>query len=245
MSIRKMRKSKGIIAWPRKERPRERLLAEGADKLTEAELLAIILRVGQGTFKAGVRGQNAADLARTLLTDFNGLRGLDRAHVQDLLKVPGLGPAKVAQIKAAFELGRKVCKKKLIAPSFESSLAIARHFRPRFTGKDQEIVIAVFLNGQNQRLGERDITEGTPTQATLYVRRVIEEALHISAAAVVLVHNHPSGSPEPSAGDDETTRDLLKACILVQLVLLDHVIVGESEHYSYSDEGRLNELATE
>ncbi len=238
-------KSKGIVSWPKAERPRERLLAEGVEKLTEAELLAIILRVGQGTFKAGVRGQNASDFARSLLKDFNGLRGLDRAHVQDLLKVPGLGPAKVAQIKAAFELGKKVCAGKLTAPAFESSQAIANHFRPRFTGKRQEIVIAVFLNGQNQRLGEKDITEGTPTQATVYVRRVIEEALHLSAAAVVLVHNHPSGNPEPSTGDDATTCDLQKACKLVQLVLLDHVIVGESEHYSYSDEGRIEELVVE
>ncbi|MEW5902680.1 MAG: UPF0758 domain-containing protein, partial [Acidobacteriota bacterium] len=159
-------KSDRIKNWPKEERPRERLLAEGADKLTEAELLAIILRVGQGTFKEGMLGQNASDFARTLLKDFHGLRGLDRAHVQDLLKVPGLGPAKVAQIKAAFELGKKVCAGKLTAPAFESSQAIADHFRPRFTGKRQEMVTAVFLNGQNQRLGARDITEGTPTQAT-------------------------------------------------------------------------------
>lgn len=236
-------KSTGIASWPKAERPRERLLA--GERLSEAELLAIILRVGQGTFKAGVRGQHATDFARSLLQEFNGLRGLDRAHVQDLLKVPGLGPAKVAQIKAAFELGKKVCAGKLTAPAFASSQAIADYFRPRFTGKGQECVIAVFLNGQNQRLGEKEITEGTPTQATVYVRRVIEEALHLSAAAVVLVHNHPSGNPEPSAGDDITTRDLLKACKLVQLILLDHVIVGESEHYSYSDEGRLEELETE
>ncbi len=238
-------KSDRIKNWPKEERPRERLLAEGADKLTEAELLAIILRVGQGTFKEGMPGQNASDFARTLLKDFHGLRGLDRAHVQDLLKVPGLGPAKVAQIKAAFELGKKVCAGKLTAPAFESSRAVAKHFRPLFTGKRQEIVIAVFLNGQNQRLGEKDITEGTPTQATVYVRRVLEEALHESAAAVVLVHNHPSGNPEPSAGDDGTTHDLLHACKLVGLVLIDHVIVGESNHYSYADSGRLKEFENE
>jgi len=106
-------------------------------------------------------------------------------------------------------------------------------------------VIAVFLNGQNQRLGEKDITEGTPTQATVYIRRILEEALHESAAAIVLVHNHPSGSPNASAGDDETTRDLMRACELIGLVLLDHIIVGESEHYSYSDSGRLQELTNE
>jgi DNA repair protein RadC len=110
-------KSNRIKNWPKSERPRERLLTEGADRLSEAELLAIILRVGQGSFKEGIPGQNASDFARTLLKDFHGLRGLDRSHVQDLLKVPGLGPAKVAQIKAAFELGKKVCAGKLTAPA--------------------------------------------------------------------------------------------------------------------------------
>jgi DNA repair protein RadC len=234
-----------IKSWPTKERPPERLLAEGPERLTDADLLAIILRVGSGTFREGVRGTNAYEAALSILRDFRGLRGLDRARIHDLLKVPGLGPAKVAQIKAAFELGKRVCAGKLTAPAFESSLAVANHFRPRFTDKREELVIAVFLNGQNQRLGEKDITEGTPTQATVYIRRILEEALHESAAAIVLVHNHPSGNPDPSAGDDETTHDLLRACKLVGLVLLDHVIVGENEHYSYSDSGRLKELENE
>jgi DNA repair protein RadC len=238
-------KSNRIKNWPKEERPRERLIAMGADKLTEAELLAIILRTGQGTFKKGILGQNASDFARILLKDFKSLRGLDRAHIQDLLKVPGLGPAKVAGIKAAFELGKKICSGKLTAHSFESSQAIAGHFGPRFMDKRQERVFAVFLNGQNKHLGEKEITEGTPTQATVYIRRVIEEALNLSAAAIVLVHNHPSGNPIPSVGDDETTRDLLKACKLVQLILLDHVIVGEMEHYSYADSGRLQKLENE
>ncbi len=237
--------SERIRNWPTKERPRERLVAEGPERLTDADLLAIILRVGSGTFKQGVAGKTAYDSALSLLKDFRGLRGLDRAHIHDLLNVPGLGPAKVAQIKAAFELGKRLCAGKLIAPTFESSKAVAKHFRPRFTAKRQEIVIAIFLNGQNQYLGEKDITEGTPTQATVYVRRILEEALHESAAAVVLIHNHPSGNPEPSAGDDETTLDLLRACKLVGLVLLDHVIVGESSHYSYADSGRLQEFEPE
>lgn len=234
-----------IKSWPTKERPRERLLAEGPERLTDADLLAIILRIGSGTFREGVPGTNAYEAALSILRDFRGLRGLDRARIHDLLKVPGLGPAKVAQIKAAFELGKRVCAGKLTAPAFESSLAVANHFRPRFTGKREEIVIAVFLNGQNQHLGEKDITEGTPTQATVYVRRILEEALHESAAAIVLVHNHPSGNPDPSAGDDETTYDLLRACKLVGLILLDHIIVGEPDHYSYADSGRLKELANE
>lgn len=232
-----------VKSWPKNERPRERLLTEGAEKVSDADLLAIILRVGMGTFKKGVQGQNVSAFARSLIARFGSLRALDRARVQDLLKVPGLGPAKVAQLKAAIEIGKLVCATRLVAKSFDSSKAIAAHFLPRFVGRRQETVIAVFLNGQNQPLGEKDITEGTPTQATVYVRRILEEALHLSAAAVVLVHNHPSGCPEPSAGDDETTADLRKACTLVGLVLLDHVIVGDETHYSYADEGRLDDNA--
>ena len=143
-------KSKGIVSWPKNERPRERLLAEGPERMTDADLLAVILRIGSGTFKAGVRGTSAYEAALSILKEFRGLRGLDRAHVQDLLKKPGLGPAKVAQIKAAFELGKRLCAGKLTAASFDSSAAVAAHFRPLFTGKRQEFVIAVFLNGQNQ-----------------------------------------------------------------------------------------------
>ena len=147
-------KSEGIRSWPTNERPRERLLAEGPERLTDADLLAIILCIGIGTFKKGVRGKNAYDAALSILREFRGPQGLDRARIHDLLKMPGLGPAKVAQIKAAVELGKRVCAGKLTAPTFESSSAVANHFRPRFTGKRHEIVIAVFLNGQNQHLGE-------------------------------------------------------------------------------------------
>jgi DNA repair protein RadC len=235
-------KSDKIKNWPVKERPRERLIAEGAERLTDAELLAIILRVGRGTFKEGALGQNAPDFAKELLKQFRGLRGLDRAHTEDLRKVTGIGIAKAAQIKAAFELGKRVQSKPLTIISFESSSAVAAHFRPRFVNARQEIAIAILLNGQNQLIEEKVVAEGTPTQATVYVRRVLEEALRASAAAIVLVHNHPSGNPDPSAGDDDTARDLLRACKLVGLVLLDHVIVGESDHYSYADSGRLKEL---
>lgn len=237
--------SERIKKWPTKERPRERLLAEGPERLTDAELLAVILRIGLGTFKEGVPGKNAYETALSVLRQFRGLRGLDRARINELLKFPGIGPAKVAQIKAAFELGKRLVAGKLTAPSFDSSKAVADYFRPLFMGRRQEIVAAVFLNGQNQILGEKEITEGTPTQATVYVRRILEEALHLSAAAIVLVHNHPSGNPEPSAGDDDTTHNLLQACKLLGLILLDHVIVGESDHYSYADNGRLSELEVE
>jgi DNA repair protein RadC len=143
-------KSDKIKNWPVKERPRERLIAEGAERQSDADLLAIILRVGRGTFKEGVLGQNAPDFARELLKEFKGLRGLDRAHIEDLKKVPGIGIAKAAQIKAAFELGKRVQSKRLTSLSFESSSAVAAHFRPRYVNARQEIAIAILLNGQNQ-----------------------------------------------------------------------------------------------
>jgi len=234
-----------IKSWPANERPREKLLAHGAESLSPADLLAVVLRVGQGTFKKGVPGQNANAFAKQLLNQFGGIEGLDRAHVEDLSAVHGLGPAKVAQIKAAIELGKRASAGKLKPEAFQSAADVAAHFRPLLAGKRQEKVIAVLLNGQNVPLAEREITEGTPTQATVYVRRVIEEALRVSAAAVVLVHNHPSGSPEPSAGDDDTTHDLIRACALMGLILLDHIIIGNADHYSYNDAGRLQELQNE
>lgn len=231
-----------IKSWPKEERPREKLLTHGAESLTPAELLAVLLRVGQGTFKKGVPGQNATAFAKQILTQFGGISGIDRAHAEELSAVYGLGPAKVAQIKAAIEFGKRACAGQLRTVAFQSSEAVAAHFRPRFKGQRREKVVAVLLDGQNVPLAEREIAEGTPTQATVYVRRVIEEALRVSAAAVVLVHNHPSGSCKPSSGDDNTTRDLVAACNLVGLIFLDHVIVGDDEHYSYNDEGRLEEF---
>lgn len=134
-----------IKSWPVKERPREKLLADGAEKQTDADLLAIILRVGRGTFKKGVPGQNAQAFARKLLSEFNGLRGLDRTLVPELLKVSGVSKAKVAQIKAAFELGKRVCTKRLTALTFESSAGVAAHFRPRLTGNRQETFYHVLI----------------------------------------------------------------------------------------------------
>lgn len=231
-----------IKNWPKQERPRERLIAEGPEQLTDAELLAIVLRVGRGTFKAGVSGDTAVTFARSLLAEFRGLPGLDRADRRDLLKVNGLSLAKVSQIKAAFELGKRVCSNTVRPRSFESASEVAAYLRPRLVGTRQEVAVALLLDGQNRLLEEKVIAEGTPTQATVYVRRVLEEALRASAASIVFVHNHPSGTPEPSPGDDETTRDLDNEARLVGLVLIDHVIIGETGHYSYADSGQLQEF---
>ena len=153
--------------------------------------------------------------------------------------------AKVAQIKAAFELGKRASSNAAKPRSFESASEVAAYLRPRLIGARQEVVIALLLDGQNRLLEEKVIAEGTPTQAIVYVRRVLEEALRASAAAIVIAHNHPSGNPEPSSGDDETTQDLDNGTRLIGLVLIDHVIIGETGHYSYADSGRLQEFREE
>ena len=160
---------------------------------------------------------------------------------EDLLGGSGLSVAKVAQVKASFELGKRLRTANARPRSFDSAAEVAAYLEPRFTGARQEVVVALLLDGQNHLLAERIVAEGTPTQATVYVRRVLEEALRVSAASIVLAHNHPSGDPEPSPGDDETTRDLATGARLIGLVLIDHVIVGAAGYYSYADHGRLNE----
>jgi DNA repair protein RadC len=231
-----------IKNWPSRERPRERLIAEGPEHLTDAELLAITLRVGFGTFKSGVPGQTAIALARSLLVEFRGLHGLDRAHIADLLKANGLSIAKVSQIKAAFELGKRLRTNAVRPRSFDSASEVSAYLEPRLGRARREVVIALLLDGQNRLLDEKVIAEGTPTQATVYVRRVLEEALRASAASIVLAHNHPSGNPSPSQGDDETTRDVDQGARLIGLHLIDHVIIGEMGYYSYADSGKLQEF---
>jgi DNA repair protein RadC len=231
-----------INNWPSGERPRERLLAVGAQQLSDSELLAVILRVGMGSSKAGVRGETAVSLARSLLTEFEGLSGLDRADSRDLMRVRGLSTAKVSQIKAAFELGKRVKSHVSSLRSFESSAAVVEYVSPRLGASRDEIVLALFLDGQNHLLGDKVMSEGIPMQAEVPRRKILEEALRMSATSIVLVHNHPSGNPEPSSGDDETTRDLDNGATVLGLILIDHVIIGGEEHYSYADSGRLQEL---
>lgn len=234
-----------IKNWPSGERPRERLLNRGAEQLTDAELLAIVLRVGVGPSKADPEGRSAVAIARSLLADFGGLSGLDRAEKKDLLSIVGLSSAKVSAIKAAFELGKRLRSNVALLSSFETSSEVAAYVGPRLSTARNEIVLSLFLDGQNHFLGEKVITDGTPVEAAIFTRKILEEALRTSAVALVLVHNHPSGNPQPSLHDDKTTADLDRAASLLGLVMIDHVIIGGEDYFSYSDSGRLEMLQTQ
>ncbi|MBW2131050.1 MAG: DNA repair protein RadC [Deltaproteobacteria bacterium] len=224
---------RAIKDWPESERPREKLLQLGPEGLSDGELLAVLLRIG-------ATGQSAEDLARQLMAQFNGINGIDRAHIEELLAVPGMGVAKTAQVKAAIEIGKRVRRQTFLPQSFDHAADVVAYVRPHFEGKRQECFLTILLDGQNQLLAERWIAEGIPTQATVYVRRVMEEALRVSASAFVVAHNHPSGQPKPSAADDQTTDDLKQAAKLMDLAFLDHLIIGSgNEYYSYADNDKI------
>ena len=218
-----------IKDWPASERPREKLFHLGPEGLSDGELLAVLLRIGKS-------GQSAEDLGRQLMLQFNGISGIDRAHIEELLAVPGMGIAKTAQLKAAIEIGKRARMQTAQPKDFNNAAVVAVYIRPRFEGKRQESFFAILLDGQNRLLAERVIAEGIPTQATVYVRRVMEEALRVSASAFIVAHNHPSGHPAPSPADDKTTQDLKQAADLLNLVFQDHIIIGSgNSYYSYAE----------
>ena len=215
------------------ERPREKLLQLGPEGLSDGELLAVLLRIGKA-------GQSAEDLARQLISKFNGISGIDRAHVEELLAIPGMGIAKTAQLKAAIEIGKRARRQTARPKDFSNAAEVVAYIRPRFEGQRQECFLSILLDGQNRMLAERLITEGIPTQATVYVRRVMEEALRVSASAFVVAHNHPSGHPSPSPADDKTTQELKQAAGLLDLVFQDHIIIGGgTSYFSYAENDKL------
>lgn len=221
-----------IKKWPEGERPREKLIKFGAEGLSDAELLAILLRVGN-------EGSSAIDIGRLLINTFNGLPGIDRAHVEDILQIKGLGIAKTAQLKAAIEIGKRVRRLSANPITFDSAEAIAAYCYPKFEGKRDEQFLALLLDGQNNLLAERIISEGIPTQSVVYTRKVMEEALRASASALVVVHNHPSGKPDPSEQDTETTRTLKQAADVLEILFLDHIIIGQECYYSFMEHGNI------
>ncbi len=225
-----------IRDWPEGERPRERLVAEGARRLTTAELLGIVLRTG-------ARGQSAVDLGRTLLQDWEGLAGLDAADPSALAEQKGMGPAKVAQVKAALELGRRLLAEveRVARPRITTSKDVVDLVAPRLRGLQVERCEVILLNGGNEVVALEMLSEGSLTESPVYPREILQRANRHHAAAVILVHNHPSGHSQPSAGDRALTEELVLAGDLLRLPLVDHVIIGRRDHYSFADRGLIAE----
>jgi DNA repair protein RadC len=223
-----------ITDWPAGERPRERLLAQGAAALSDAELLAIFLRVG-------VKGKSAVDLARELISHFGSLNPLFAASQEELSAIHGIGPAKFVQLQAVLEMSRRALAEELSQRSAFASPAAVRDFlRLHLAGLAHEAFFALWLDAQNRLLAAEELFHGSLTQTSVYPREVVKRALWHNAASVVLAHNHPSGVAEPSAADQALTRELRQALALVDVRVLDHFIVaGQSPPLSFAERGLL------
>ena len=223
-----------ITDWPADERPRERLLKQGAGALSDAELLAIFLRVG-------VAGMSAVDLARILLERFGSLNRLFAATQAEVAAVPGLGPAKYAQLQAVFELVRRALAEELRdRDTLASPGAVRDYLRLNLGGLGHEVFFALWLDAQNRLLASEALFSGTLTQTSVYAREVVKKALAHNAAAVVFAHNHPSGVAEPSAADRQLTSALKASLALVDVKVLDHfVVAGNVAPLSFAERGWL------
>jgi DNA repair protein RadC len=224
-----------IKEWPAADRPREKLLDKGAHALSETELLAIVLRNGNGS-----TGETAMDHARVLLSQFGGLKGIDEATVAELARLKGIGPAKVAQIKACLEIARRIGNHKWEAGQpLRSSEDVFRHFRDSLEREKRELFYVVLLNNKNRKIRDVKISEGSLTASLVHPREVYNPVIRESAAAVIFVHNHPSGDPAPSPEDIEITRRLKEVGDVMGVRVLDHVVIGLERYYSFSDKGML------
>ena len=227
-----------INNWPEDERPREKLLKSGSHSLTNAELLAILLRVG-------VKGKSAVDLARQIIKEAKGLRGLDKQESTDLYKIKGLSHAKIAQIKASIELGKRIVEESRKVEGIASSSKKAYElFFPRMRDLKKEVFKVMFLNSQNLVIDIVTAHEGTVTMSNVYVREIINLANKFGAAAMIFAHNHPSGEPKPSNEDAEITEELVFAGRIMKIKVLDHIIVGEEKYFSFADEGLIKRYNT-
>ena len=224
-----------IQDWPLHDRPRERLLREGADALSDAELLAIFLRVG-------VRGKSAVDLARDLLARFDGnLARLAEAPLVSLSSVSGIGQAKAAQLKATFTLAARALNQTMRTRDVLGSPAAVRDYlRLRLASLPHEVFLVLLLDAQNRLIVAEELFRGSLTQTSVYPREVVKLALAHNAAAAIFAHNHPSGLAEPSRADELLTRALKDALALVDVKVLDHFIVaGTTPPLSLAERGLL------
>jgi DNA repair protein RadC len=221
----------GISSWAAEERPRERLLAKGAEALTDAELVAVLLR-------SGVRGKSAVDLARELLARYDGVTAMLEAA--DLESIKGLGPAKRAQFAAAIELVRRSLREKMKkTAALNSPQAVRDYLRLKLAARKEEAFLCIWLDAQHHTIEIQEAFTGTLTQTSVYPREIVKAALRMNAAAVIFAHNHPSGVAQPSRADELLTRNLKDALELIEVKVLDHFIVAGNQAISFAERGLL------
>lgn len=222
-----------ITDWPEGERPREKLLSQGSHVLSDAELLAIFLRVG-------VVGKSAVDLARDLLTEFGSLNGIFNASRDALTAVHGMGDSKYVQVQAIFEMARRALSEQMRQRDALTSPQQVRDFLClKLGGMTREVFVVLFLDAQNRVMAQEEMFAGTLTQTSVYPREVVKRALHHNSAAVIFAHNHPSGVAEPSRADELLTKALKDALALVDVRVLDHFVIAGNAALSFAERGLL------
>ena len=215
-----------IREWPAEERPREKLLQRGATALSDAELLAVLLG-------SGVAGRNVLDLARGLLVRFGGLRQFLEAEREAVLREPGIGTVKYAQLQALLEIGRRYLDENLErAAALEGPAAVRRYLKAMLRHEISEVFGCLFLDTKHRPLAFEILFRGTIDRASVYPREVVRRALLHNAAAMILCHNHPSGNNEPSQDDVHLTLSLKRGLALIDVRVLDHIIIGDGEPLS-------------
>ena len=224
-----------IADWPEEDRPREKLLKHGAHILSNAELLAILIR-------SGVKGFSAVDLGRELMRKFKTLRALSACDPTELYQIKGLSTAKVAQIKAAVELGRRMMsEERALEGPIRSSSDVADYLMPLLRDLKYETFKVVLLDRRNSVLDVVDIDEGDVAKTQPSIRKIMLRTAQVYANAIIAVHNHPSGDPTPSEQDKILTRDLVIAGRAMEIRVFDHLIIGDKRYFSFADEGIIEE----
>lgn len=235
MASQKKLYERAIVNWPEEDRPREKLLKHGAHTLSNAELLAILIRTG-------VKGSSAVDLGRELLRKFKTLRQMSGADVAEFRGIKGLSTAKIAHIKAAVELGRRMMsEERALERSIRSSSDVADYLMPLLRDLKHEVFKVVLLDRGNNVLEVADIGEGDVAKTEPSIRKIMLRAAQAYAAGFIAVHNHPSGDPTPSEQDKLLTRDLVIAGRAMEIRVFDHLIIGDGRYFSFTDEGLIEE----
>lgn len=222
---------------PAGDRPRERLLQQGAEALSDAELLAIFVNTG-------LRGENAIQVATRLLRDSKSLRALSRRGARDLAAVRGLGPAKAAHIAAAFELGRRAARENVVEQAMDSPERVYEYLGAGMARLEREVLHILLLNTRMKLVHDEELTSGTLNESVAHPRDILRCALAGNAHAFILAHNHPSGDPSPSESDRQLTRRIREAGELMKIHLADHIIIGAPRkgakpYFSFREAGLL------
>ena len=223
----------GIKDWPAAERPREKLINLGVQALSDAELLAIFLRVG-------VVGKSAVDLSRDLLNQFGSLNAIFAATEHELSQVHGIGISKYVQLQAIFEMSRRALSEQLQQQSiFNAPKQVHDYLCLKLGNLTREVFLVLFLDAKNRLIASEELFNGTLTQTSVYPREVVKRALHYNAASVIFAHNHPAGIAQPSQADELITNQLKQALMLVDVMVLDHFIVAGNHTMSFKAHGLL------